>query len=105
MTCSCGGIGRRNGLKIRRGKTRTGSSPVTSTTYLVIYRGVEQLVACRAHNPKVARFESRLRNHMKCLGNPGHFFLQSVLRNGRGKNRNHTVFCIYRTLRYNYLVR
>ena len=28
------------------------------------YRGVEQLVACRAHNPKVARFESRLRNHM-----------------------------------------
>ena len=24
-------------------------------------------VACRAHNPKVARFESRLRNHMKEL--------------------------------------
>ena len=22
------------------------------------------MVACRAHNPKVARFESRLRNHM-----------------------------------------
>ena len=65
MTGSCGGIGRRNGLKIRRGKTRTGSSPVTSTTCMqIIYRGVEQLVACRAHNPKVARFESRLRNHM-----------------------------------------
>ena len=29
---SCGGIGRRNGLKIRRSKIRTGSSPVTSTT-------------------------------------------------------------------------
>ena len=28
---SCGGIGRRNGLKIRRSKIRTGSSPVTST--------------------------------------------------------------------------
>ena len=26
------------------------------------YRGVEQLVARRAHNPKDARFESRLRN-------------------------------------------
>ena len=30
---SCGGIGRRNGLKIRRSKIRTGSSPVTSTIY------------------------------------------------------------------------
>jgi hypothetical protein len=30
----------------------------------ISYRGVEQLVACRAHNPKVAWFESRLRNHV-----------------------------------------
>ena len=30
---SCGEIGRRNGLKIRRSKIRTGSSPVTSTTF------------------------------------------------------------------------
>ena len=29
------------------------------------YRGVEQLVARRAHNPEVVRFESRLRNQDK----------------------------------------
>ena len=58
--CSCGGIGRRTGLKIRRINLRAGSSPATSTTIWVqrtasiSYRGVEQLVACRAHNPKVA---------------------------------------------------
>lgn len=59
-SCSCGGIGRRTGLKIRRINLRAGSSPATSTTTWVqrtasiSYRGVEQLVACRAHNPKVA---------------------------------------------------
>ena len=32
------------------------------------YRGVEQLVACRAHNPEVVWFESRLRNQNEgCL--------------------------------------
>jgi|BioPla2DNA2_1021312.scaffolds.fasta_scaffold00270_20 hypothetical protein len=50
---SCGGIGRRTGLKIRRIKPRAGSSPATSTIICIPYRGVEQLVACRAHNPKV----------------------------------------------------
>ena len=28
-----------------------------------LYRGMEQLVARRAHNPKVVRFESHSRNH------------------------------------------
>ena len=30
--CCCGGIGRHKGLKIPRGRLRTGSSPVSSTT-------------------------------------------------------------------------
>ena len=47
----CDGIGRRSGLKIHRWRQRTGSSPVTGTKNK--YRGVEQLVARRAHNPKV----------------------------------------------------
>ena len=47
--CRSGGIGRRTGLKILRSpKDRTGSIPVFGTTY----RGVEQLVARRAHNPE-----------------------------------------------------
>ena len=74
---SCGGIGRRNGLKIRRSKIRTGSSPVTSTTSSVTieYRGVEQLVACRAHNPEVVWFESRLRNQLQDRNGSSGFLL------------------------------
>ena len=49
--CRSGGIGRRPGLKIPWEQSRAGSTPVSGTT---IYRGVEQLVARRAHNPEVA---------------------------------------------------
>ncbi len=35
LICRRGGIGRRNGLKIRWGKPRTGSSPVAGTTTLL----------------------------------------------------------------------
>ena len=45
--------GRHRRLKISRQQCRTGSSPVTGTTGTTIYRGVEQLVARRAHNPEV----------------------------------------------------
>ena len=45
-----GGIGRRPGLKILGGKTRTGSSPVSGTIYIAEW---SSLVARRAHNPKV----------------------------------------------------
>ena len=49
--CRSGGIGRRLGLKIRWEQSRAGSNPVSGTT--ILYRGVEQLVARRAHNPEV----------------------------------------------------
>ena len=45
--------GRHRRLKISRQQCRTGSSPVTGTTGTMTYRGVEQLVARRAHNPEV----------------------------------------------------
>ena len=45
-----GGIGRRKGLKIPRWKHRAGSIPVSGTK--TQYRGIEQLVARRAHNPE-----------------------------------------------------
>ena len=47
---------------------RTGSIPVTGTigqTEKTEYRGVEQLVARRAHNPEVVRFKSHPRNQRK----------------------------------------
>ena len=47
--CRSGGIGRRPGLKIPWEQSRAGSTPVSGTTY----RGIEQLVARRAHNPEV----------------------------------------------------
>ena len=47
--CRSGGIGRRLGLKIPWEKSRAGSIPVSGTKY----RGIEQLVARRAHNPEV----------------------------------------------------
>ena len=48
-------------------KYRTGSTPVTGTSSRasknkIQYRGVEQLVARRAHNPEVVWFKSHLRN-------------------------------------------
>ena len=53
-------------------KSRTGSSPVSGTKWdgsrsactpsLPSYRGVEQMVARRAHNPEVVRFKSHPRN-------------------------------------------
>ena len=56
--CRCGGIGRRTGLKILRSLSTV---PVRSRSpaYLIRdrrghRRGVEQLVARRAHNPEVA---------------------------------------------------
>ena len=62
---------------------RTGSSPVTGTTPNPIYRGVEQLVARRAHNPEVVRFKSHPRNHKTELIQFGFFFLyQEVFEGG-----------------------
>ena len=51
-------------------KYRTGSTPVTGTSSRasknkIQYRGVEQLVARRAHNPEVVWFKSHLRNHIE----------------------------------------
>ena len=48
ILCRSGGIGRRPGLKIPWEKSRAGSTPVSGT----IHRGIEQLVARRAHNPE-----------------------------------------------------
>ncbi len=48
--CRCGVIGRRSGLKIRRSKIRTGSSPVSGILYIAEW---SSLVARWAHNPKV----------------------------------------------------
>ena len=56
--CRSGGIGRRPGLKIPWDLSRIGSSPISGTTLFmpaatyILYRGVEQLVARRAHNPE-----------------------------------------------------
>ena len=41
-------------LKSREIISRTGSIPASGTTSKISYRGVEQLVARRAHNPEVA---------------------------------------------------
>ena len=49
-TCRCGVIGRRSGLKIRRSKIRTGSSPVSGNNIAEW----SSPVARWAHNPKVA---------------------------------------------------
>ena len=45
-----------------------GSNPTLSTTFLIsFHRGVEQLVARRAHNPKVVGSSSSPRNHFDYL--------------------------------------
>ena len=35
LICRCGGIGRHKGLKIPRGRLRTGSSPVSGTRLIL----------------------------------------------------------------------
>ena len=47
-----GGTGRRTGLKILRGNTRTGSIPV-SGTFHNLYAQIAQLVEQRTENPRV----------------------------------------------------
>ncbi len=48
LRCRSGGIGRRTGLKILRGQTRTGSSPVSG-----ILAQIAQLVEQWTENPRV----------------------------------------------------
>ena len=52
VICPSGGTGRRTGLKILRGNTRTGSIPV-SGTFLKYYAQIAQLVEQRTENPRV----------------------------------------------------
>ena len=49
-------------LKSREIFSRTGSTPASGTIYIAEW---SSLVARRAHNPKVMRFKSHLRNQMK----------------------------------------
>ena len=53
--CRSGGIGRRTGLKILRGKTRTGSIPVSGSFFgrHILYAQIAQLVEQRTENPRV----------------------------------------------------
>ena len=52
--CPSGGTGRRTGLKILRGKTRTGSIPVSGIPIQTPYRAqIAQLVEQRTENPRV----------------------------------------------------
>ncbi len=63
--CRCGGTGRRPGLKIPCYESNVpvrSRSPAPHQNFP--YRGVEQLVARRAHNPEVVRFKSHPRNHI-----------------------------------------
>ena len=76
----CGGTGRRKGLKIPRWQHCTGSIPVNGT---ILYRGVEQLVARRAHNPEVVWFKSHPRNHKKkTIQSDGFSFWNDVFPSG-----------------------
>ena len=49
-------------LKSREILSRTGSTPASGTNYIAEW---SSLVARRAHNPKVMRFKSHLRNQKK----------------------------------------
>ncbi len=51
--CPSGGIGRRTGLKILRGNTRTGSIPVSGSFKIIYYAQIAQLVEQRTENPRV----------------------------------------------------
>ena len=48
-----GGIGRRTGLKILRGNTRTGSIPVSGSFIKTLYAQIAQLVEQWTENPRV----------------------------------------------------
>ena len=48
-----GGIGRRTGLKILRGNTRTGSIPVSGSFIKTSYAQIAQLVEQWTENPRV----------------------------------------------------
>ena len=48
-----GGIGRRTGLKILRGNTRTGSIPVSGSFKKLYYAQIAQLVEQWTENPRV----------------------------------------------------
>ena len=66
-------------------KSRTGSTPVTGTTptsviHLTKYRGIEQLVARRAHNPEVVWFKSHPRNQKETIHSDGFSFWNDVFR-------------------------
>ena len=79
----CGGTGRRKGLKIPRWKHCTGSIPVNGTI-TILYRGVEQLVARRAHNPEVVWFKSHPRNQKNSqVERLGIFFWNDVCPDGQ----------------------
>ena len=76
MSCQisrCGGTGRRPGLKIPCNesyvpvRSRSPAPVVGAADPTTIYRGVEQLVARRAHNPEVRRFKSPPRNQILAL--------------------------------------
>ena len=60
-----GGTGRRIGLKIRWDESPVPVRSRSPAPNEDIYRGVEQLVARRAHNPEVVRFKSHPRNHIE----------------------------------------
>ena len=56
LPCPSGGTGRRTGLKILRGNTRTGSIPVSGTLYIcggAQFAQIAQLVEQRTENPRV----------------------------------------------------
>ena len=77
--CRCGGIGRRPGLKIPCYESNVpvrDRSPAPHQNS--IYRGVEQLVARRAHNPEVVRFKSHPRNQKENHPSGWFFFLVGV---------------------------
>ena len=90
--CRSGGIGRRPGLKIPWDLSRIGSSPISGTTLFmpaatyILYRGVEQLVARRAHNPEAGGSSP-----------PPATMLCNQKRYCTGKPRNHTVSGLFRT--------
>jgi hypothetical protein len=54
VLCPSGGTGRRTGLKILRGNTRTGSIPVSGTFFDIWYAQIAQSVEQRTENPRVA---------------------------------------------------
>ena len=64
---------------------RDGSTPF-SGTILISYRGVEQLVARRAHNPEAVWFKSHPRNQNEKDTQTGVFFVLTEMDLGWGLN-------------------